>query len=400
MLTQEENELLTGVGPETPGGQLLRRYWFPVAVTQQLNDQSTAFVRLLGEDLVLFKDKSGRVGLLADHCSHRGASLLYGRVEERGISCAYHGWLYDCEGNILETPPERNDAIMNSVKQTAYPVKQFIGMYWAYLGPAPAPEIPHLDVWVRKDGKRHLFLHPTMDCNWMQAQENSLDPTHAPILHQDAVNRKYLPLDSTRGFIDDMTGFEFTETYYGIMKDEIFGPDYVEQHPIMFPNVLRVHAGTEIRVPVDDTHTRIFEVYFDLDPDGALHDDDELELPVETGAPYKEPAGALHPFAQMIMDKVPQQDQAMWETQGPRYDRSTEHLAYSDRGVSMLRKMIFDNIVKVQEGGDPKAVFRDPDHPMIDTGLTHAATHRKPLGRATRTYEVATGKTMPAGFTR
>ena len=242
MLTQEENELLTGVGPETPGGQLLRRYWFPVAVTQQLNDQSTAFVRLLGEDLVLFKDKSGRVGLLADHCSHRGASLLYGRVEERGISCAYHGWLYDCEGNILETPPERNDAIMNSVKQTAYPVKQFIGMYWAYLGPAPAPEIPHLDVWVRKDGKRHLFLHPTMDCNWMQAQENSLDPTHAPILHQDAVNRKYLPLDSTRGFIDDMTGFEFTETYYGIMKDEIFGPDYVEQHPIMFPNVLRVHA--------------------------------------------------------------------------------------------------------------------------------------------------------------
>ena len=153
-------------------------------------------------------------------------------------------------------------------------------------------------------------------------------------------------------------------------------------------------------MPVDYTHTRIFEVYFYLDPDGALHDDDELELPVETGAPYKEPAGALHPFARMIMDKVPQQDQAMWETQGPRYDRSTEHLAYSDRGVSMLRKMIFDNIVKVQEGGDPKAVFRDPDHPMIDTGLTHAATHRKPLGRATRTYEVATGKTMPAGFTR
>ena len=91
MLTQEENELLTGVGRETPAGQLLRRYWFPIAVTQDLNDQPTKFVRHLGEDLVLFKDLSGRVGLLADHCSHRGASLLYGRVEERGISCAYHG---------------------------------------------------------------------------------------------------------------------------------------------------------------------------------------------------------------------------------------------------------------------------------------------------------------------
>ena len=400
MLTPEENELLTGVGPDTPAGQLLRRYWYPVAVTQQLNDQPTAFVRLLGEDLVLFKDKSGRVGLLADHCSHRGASLLYGRVEERGIACAYHGWLYDCDGNILETPPERNEAIMNSVKHTAYPVKQFIGMYWAYLGPAPAPAIPNLDVWVRKDGRRHLFVRPILDCNWVQAQENSLDPTHAPILHQDVLHRKYLPLDTTRGFIDDMTDFQFTETYYGIMKDEIFGPDYVEQHPVMFPNVLRVHAGTQIRVPIDDTHTQVFDVYFDLDPDGALHDDDELELPVEIGDPFKEPADAMHPFTRMKMDNVPQQDHAIWETQGPRYDRSAEHLAYSDRGVSMFRKMMFDNITKVQEGADPKAVFRDTDHPMIETGLTHAALHRKPLGRATRTYEVATGKTMPAGFTR
>ena len=140
MLTQEENDLLTQVGPGTPGGELLRRYWHPVAVSAELTDEHpTRFVRILGEDLVLFRDKSGRVGLLADHCSHRGASLLYGRVEERGISCAYHGWLYDCEGNILETPPERNDAIMKSVKHTAYPVQKQAGLYWTYMGPAPAP---------------------------------------------------------------------------------------------------------------------------------------------------------------------------------------------------------------------------------------------------------------------
>src|SRR5215208_5197194 len=105
--TKEDNERLTGVEAGTPGGELLRRYWHPVAVVTELSDaQPTKLVQLLGENLVLFKDKSGNVGLLADHCSHRGASLLYGRVEERGISCAYHGWLYDTGGNCLETPAE------------------------------------------------------------------------------------------------------------------------------------------------------------------------------------------------------------------------------------------------------------------------------------------------------
>ncbi|MEE8518218.1 MAG: Rieske 2Fe-2S domain-containing protein, partial [Dehalococcoidia bacterium] len=113
MLTAEENELLTRVGPGTPGGEMLRRYWHPISVARELSDENpTKFVRIMGEDLVIFRDKSGRTGLIADKCAHRGASLVYGRVEERGISCAYHGWLYDCEGNILETPPERNDAIM------------------------------------------------------------------------------------------------------------------------------------------------------------------------------------------------------------------------------------------------------------------------------------------------
>ena len=108
MLTQQENDLLTRVGPGTPGGELLRRYWHPIAIASDLTDERpTKAVRVLCEDLVLFKDKSGRIGLLADHCAHRSASLVYGRVEERGISCAYHGWLYDCDGNILETPRRR-----------------------------------------------------------------------------------------------------------------------------------------------------------------------------------------------------------------------------------------------------------------------------------------------------
>src|SRR6266508_4233065 len=156
MLTQEENERLTRVGPGQPAGELLRRYWLPIAPVQELSaEQPTRFVRVLGEDLVLFRDKGGNVGLIQDHCVHRGASLLYGRVEERGIACAYHGWLYDTQGTCLETPAEPADSkFYLTVKAKAYPVQKFIGMYWAYLGPLPAPEIPRYDVWVRQDGVR------------------------------------------------------------------------------------------------------------------------------------------------------------------------------------------------------------------------------------------------------
>src|SRR5438105_4988247 len=160
MLTKEENERLTRVGPGTPGGELLRRYWHPIAIAAELSEASpTKFVRVLGEDLVLFLDKSGNVGLIQDHCAHRGASLLYGRVEERGISCAYHGWLYDTDGNCLETPAEPAGSMFHlTVKMRAYPVQKVIGMYWAYLGPLPAPELPRFDIFVLKNGERSITV--------------------------------------------------------------------------------------------------------------------------------------------------------------------------------------------------------------------------------------------------
>ncbi|MCH7711532.1 MAG: Rieske 2Fe-2S domain-containing protein, partial [Proteobacteria bacterium] len=221
------------------------------------------FVRVLGEDLVLFRDKTGRVGLLADHCSHRGASLLYGRVEERGIACAYHGWLYDCDGNILETPPERNDAIMRSVKHTAYPVQKFIGMYWAYMGPPPAPVIPKYDLWTRKDGTINHLKQPRLDCNWVQTMENSADPVHAMILHQNIIGRDRGPAASTtRGFIDSIESIDFHEVSYGLMKTRTPKKGSPEIHPLIFPNMLRQGNAMQIRVPIDDTHTEDFLVVF------------------------------------------------------------------------------------------------------------------------------------------
>ena len=371
MLSQADNELLTRVGPGTPAGAFLRRYWHPVAYAQELSEENpTRFVRLLGEDLVLFQDKLGRVGLLADHCSHRGASLLYGRVEERGIACAYHGWLYDCEGNILETPPERNEAIMNSVKHTAYPVQKFIGMYWAYLGPHPAPVIPKYDLWTRRDGTLHLIKQPRLDCNWFQAMENSADPAHAPILHQTKVggpNKKLV--STTRGYIDEVKSISFQEVPYGLMKIQTYWKPEFDEHPLIFPNMLRAINAIQIRVPVDDTHTDDLFVRFTPTDDGKPAPD-QGDPSVSYMPPHKDPPDALHPFTRFDMDlDVQSQDHMAWETQGPIANRAAEHLAYSDRGVVMYREMVKREIEKVQRGLDPLGLVRDPDHEMIDTNL-------------------------------
>src|SRR5437773_4471344 len=201
-LTQDENAFLTLVGRGQPAGEWMRRFWQPVCVAGELTDENpTRFVRVLGEDLVLCKDKSGNVGLIADHCPHRGASLLYGRVEERGIACAYHGWLYDTAGNCLETPAEPAGSMFHlTVKHPAYPVQELAGLYWAYLGPLPAPVIPMFDVWAGENGVLKIDVYPKLDCNWFQAMENSMDPAHLQILHQDSNGRR--AENSTRGQTD------------------------------------------------------------------------------------------------------------------------------------------------------------------------------------------------------
>ncbi len=373
MLTRDENEILTRVGPGTPGGELLRRYWHPVAFVQELTDEyPTRFVRILGEDLVLFRDKSGNVGLLGDHCPHRGASLLYGRVEERGIACAYHGWLFDTKGACLETPAEPTESLFRlTVKHTAYPVQRFIGMYWAYLGPTPAPVIPKYDVWVRKDGRRRLYLQPQLDCNWVQPMENSVDPSHLQVLHQALIARGKTITNTTRGLTDEVVSFEFHEESYGIIKKRTYANGLVDQHPLIFPNILRQGNATQIRVPVDDTHTKIFFVRFDPTEDGSIIDDDG-DPPVEYVQAYKSPSDEVHPFTRFRMDEVQAQDHMAWETQGPLTDRTTERLATADRGIVMYRNMLRREIERVRQGHDPKGVIRDTDHKVIDTHLSES----------------------------
>jgi 5,5'-dehydrodivanillate O-demethylase len=372
VLTKQENELLSRVGPGTPAGELFRRYWLPFSVARELTPENpTKFVRLLGEDLVLFLDKSGNAGLIADHCVHRGASLLYGRVEERGIACAYHGWLYDTSGYCLETPAEPADSKFHlTVRIKAYPVRKHLGLYWAYLGPEPVPEIPNFDVWARRDGTHKLAVQPQLDCNWLQAMENSVDPAHLPILHQTTSTQGRLAPSTTRGFTDDIAGFEFIETDYGIIKKRTYKNGLIDQHPILFPNILRHQVNTQIRVPIDDEHTYIVFVTFVKSPDGRVIEENQDDIPVRYVKSYKEPAGVLHPNTLFDMfHDVQAQDHMAWETQGPIADRSAERLATSDRGIVMLRQMLRREIEKVQAGQDPMNTRRQPGHEVIDTRL-------------------------------
>jgi 5,5'-dehydrodivanillate O-demethylase oxygenase subunit len=373
-LTQEQNDILTRVGPGTPGGELLRRYWHPIAVTTELSDeQPTKFVRILGEDLVLFKDKSGNVGLIQDHCAHRGASLLYGRVEERGISCAYHGWLYDTKGDCLECPAEPAGSKFHlTVKVRAYPVQRLAGFYWAYLGPLRAPAITKFDVLARTDGQRRINVFPNLDCNWFAAAENAVDPWHLSILHQDQPRSTRRPANTTRGYVGDIKSNEFYLTSFGIMKRRTYANGKVEEHPMVFPTHLRT-GSMWLRTPIDDTHTLQWTVGFTKSEDGSTTDPWTEEPDVTYLDPLKDKPGAIHPEASYNFyapwGQILAQDIVMWETQGPISDRRVERLATSDEGIQMLRDLMFREIENVQRGEDPMGVQRDPNHAIVDTNF-------------------------------
>ncbi len=390
MLSIAENETLTRVGPGTPGGELLRCYWHPIAVAQELTLQEpTKLLRVLGEDLVLFMDKSGNVGLIADRCPHRGASLLYGRVEERGIACAYHGWLMDCTGKVLETPAEKTDGLTKTIRTTAYPVQKFLGFYWTYMGPEPVPVLPKYDIFMRRDGHHTIRVYPRLDCNWFVAEENGLDSMHFLFLHQEPPNAKDKPKNSTRGFIDDIDGSEYSMTDYGIMKRRTWKGGIWEEHPIVFPLWLRVGTTMWMRTPIDDKHTAHWMLHFERNKDGTESHD---EPDVEYLAPFKDPPDAIHPVARF--QNLPKhgwplsEDVVMWETQGAIADRTKENLGSSDIGIVMLRRVMFENIERVRRGEDPLGIIRDPNHRIIDTKFERSLHTVYPRGNMTETVPV------------
>ncbi|HEX3247673.1 MAG TPA: Rieske 2Fe-2S domain-containing protein, partial [Chloroflexota bacterium] len=183
MLTKEANERLTRVGPGTPMGNLMRRYWHAIATAAELDQEPVLSVKVLGENLALYRSPHGELGLMAERCPHRGASMVYGIPEDGGLRCPYHGWKFSSEGVCLEQPAEpENSTFKHRVRIPAYPVQELGGLIWAYLGPEPVPLLPRWDILVddkyeRKIGISHL------PCNWLQPMENSMDPIHFEWLH-------------------------------------------------------------------------------------------------------------------------------------------------------------------------------------------------------------------------
>jgi 5,5'-dehydrodivanillate O-demethylase len=369
MLTREENEILTRVGPGTPAGNLLRRYWHPVLVAGELTEQApTKRVRILGEDLVVYRmpprpgETEPRYGLVEEQCQHRFASLAFGRVDCEGIRCPYHGWKYDPAGRCIEQPAEpANSHYKDEIRQTSYPVQKLAGLLFAYMGPQPAPLLPRWDVLTREDGRRWTVIESMIDCNYLQAMENSVDPSHLFWLHSSSAHLAHMQeYEETHDFIR----FE-----YGIMKRRTTpgrnpgDAPMTDEHPLIFPTSLR-HVARErkggapeyrhnlqIRVPIDDGHIKVYRVNFV--PSVTERSPADQDPPFEY-RPLKNEKGEYN------MHIVSAQDSMAWETQGAIADRTREHLGVSDRGIVILRKLYREQIDIVAKGGEPMGIVRDP----------------------------------------
>ncbi|HSL34132.1 MAG TPA: Rieske 2Fe-2S domain-containing protein [Candidatus Limnocylindrales bacterium] len=363
MLSEERNRILTQVGRGTPFGELLRRYWYPVAFTADLEDFPVRKTRLLGQDLVVFRLEDGSFGLLDEQCPHRRASLAYGVAEPEGVRCGYHGWLFDREGRCLEQPAEPADSTFRDrIEIGAYPARELGGLVWGYLGPAPAPELPDYGIFGWDDVVRDAGW-AMLPVNFFQIMENAVDPTHVEWLHGRYANfiRTRQGLPSALTFTRRHTKIAFDPFEHGIIKRRLYegqseeADDWKIGHPLVFPYMMFVGGGAhrqmQIRVPIDDT-TTWFILYSTHKPDGAAIE------PAARFPNYEVPW--LDEHGRHRVDYVEGQDIMAWVTQGATPDRTQEHLGKGDTGVILLRKMTFENIDKVARGEDPLAVIRDP----------------------------------------
>ena len=389
MMTQEENELLTRTDPGTPAGQLLRRYWQPVALSEELPAGGAPLsVKILSEDLVLFRDDKGRAGLLGIHCSHRGTNLSYGRIENGGLRCLYHGWLYDVDGRCLEQPGEPGGGEhRDSICHLAYPCKEVGRVIFAYMGPGAPPLFPNYEF--LKADPDHLYVAKIFhECNYLQANEGNIDPVHLSYLHRFLENRE----EQYRG----VRGAE--ESHYNLVARNIaptidveltdFGvriytirklPDnkaYLRVSYFILPNFSAFPGQTggegysvNWHVPIDDTHhwkyTFVFSSGRPLKQELLNRERSELQsdyrllrnranryLQDRESMKTKTYAGMGHGFQA--------HDAFATASQGTIQDRTDEHLVSSDKAIVAARKLLEKAIRDVQGGREPPHVVRSP----------------------------------------
>jgi 5,5'-dehydrodivanillate O-demethylase len=338
-------------------GDLLRRYWQPIGGASQLEHDPIKPIRLMGEDLVLYKDRAGTYGLVDRHCPHRRADLAYGWVEDRGIRCSYHGWLMDETGQCIEQPYEDTVSPKPSksgCKISGYPVRELAGLLWAYMGPLPAPELPEWEPFTWRNGFREVVL-ADVPCNWFQCQENSIDPVHFEWMHDnwgermrgsDANAPKHLKLK----FEEFDHGFVYKRVREGQSEQDRY---WTVGRVALWPNGFYLGRHFEWRVPVDDENTLSVAWFFVRVPKGR---EPYVQERVPTWvSPIKGDDG------RWITSHVINQDIVAWVGQGTIADRTRENLRSSDIGITMMRQRFFEALEAIKAGRDPKGVIRNPN---------------------------------------
>ena len=359
----EEDTSLTHVGPATPCGEYLRRYWQPICFSDDLNELPLR-VTILGEDLVAFRDQSGAVGLLELHCPHRGTSLEFGLIDAGGIRCCYHGWLFAPDGTILETPGEPADSTLKDrLCHGAYPTHEHNGIVFAYLGPPEQrPPFPMYDSFARSGyrlipGKKYFY-----PCNWLQIMENAMDPAHTAFLHTIVSGSQFT---NEFGVLPEL---EFVETPIGMIyvaTRRVGQNIWARMVEAVLPNLQQVapiwedgqheHAFsgpmmTRWIVPLDDTNTMLIEYRHVSETEGvtpAWWADRGIMLPGQLAADSYED-GQRRPG-----------DYEAQVSQRPIAVHGMEHLGTTDRGITTLRGLIRKGIRAVKAGGEPVGLFRD-----------------------------------------
>jgi phthalate 4,5-dioxygenase len=388
MLTREENDLLTRVEGDAPMGRIMRRHWIPVCLSEEVveADGTPVAARVLGEDLVVFRDSEGRLGVLDAHCPHRRASLVLGRNEEGGLRCLYHGWKLDVAGNVLEMASEpAASELCSKVRHTAYPCEEAGGMVWAYMGPRESMPAFQPPAFAPTPEARVSIVKVHVQANWAQVLEGAIDSAHSSSLHSTDMpparvdgakaTGKVWPRPST----DKAPRLQLRQTPFGFRYAAIRRPivnsathEYIRISLFVAPFTVLIPPNNmynlaNVNVPVDDTNTTFYFIAWSDQPGGGI--DVEAWRKFCGAQPgidldhrwrkkrswdnfYLQDRNAMKLGDFTGIRGIPMQDMAMWETMGPIADRSLERLGASDLAIVEFRRIMVE-AARAMQRGDP-----------------------------------------------
>ena len=390
MLSVEDNEILTRVSPGTPMGELIRRFWIPGLLAEEVAERDGTPVRvvLLGERLVAFRDSQGRVGLLEEACPHRRASLALGANEECGIRCLYHGWKFDVDGNCMDTPAEPpGSTLKKRVRARAYPTVERGGVIWTYMGPDPElPPFPEYE-WLNMAPGHCEAFKVQEDCNYAQAVEGTIDTAHAGILHRSVRWHDESKLPHER-FLQ--AGLEVEQTKYGMRYAGLRAMPDGRTHarvtiiPLPFYSIIPPDNSDPVRstrrlanafVPRDDTSTWHMQWFYDATrpvdrafriKEGGLNLDQDYRKKISVDTWYNQDRKMMKEKTFSGLTGILVQDHAVVETQGRIADRSAEHLGMTDAAVVAWRRILIRAAKALAESGAPPAAASDAGIPWRD----------------------------------